>query len=85
MFLSNLLLVAVVSLVVWVLGFFGFHVGGSLIHIVLLVGIISLALHGGSRVLASADRVASVALEDRRHEPDHRILLDTIWSSAEAS
>jgi uncharacterized protein DUF5670 len=45
MFVSNLLLVAVVSLVVWVLGFFGFHVGGSLIHIVLLVAIISLALH----------------------------------------
>ena len=44
MFLSNLL-AAVVSLVVWVLGFFGFHVGGSLIHIVLLVAIISLALH----------------------------------------
>jgi uncharacterized protein DUF5670 len=45
MFLSNLLLVAVVSLVVWVLGFFGFHASGSLIHIVLLVAIISLALH----------------------------------------
>ncbi len=45
MFLSNVLIIAVVLLVAWALGFFAFHVGGSLIHILLLVAIISLALH----------------------------------------
>jgi hypothetical protein len=34
-----------VLFVVWALGFFAFHVGGSLIHILLVAAIVSLALH----------------------------------------
>ncbi len=45
MFLSNFLVIAGVLLVVWAVGFLAFHVGGSLIHILLLVAIVSLALH----------------------------------------
>jgi hypothetical protein len=41
MFLS----VSTVLLVLWALGFFAFHVGGSLIHILLVTAVISLALH----------------------------------------
>jgi hypothetical protein len=40
-----MLVVAAVLFVVWALGFFAFHVGGSLIHILLVTAIISLALH----------------------------------------
>jgi hypothetical protein len=40
-----MLVVALVVLVVWALGFFAFHVGGSLIHILLVTAIVSLALH----------------------------------------
>ena len=40
-----LLVMAAVLFVVWALGFCAFHVGGSLIHIALLVAIVSLALH----------------------------------------
>ncbi len=40
-----LLVIAAVLFVVWALGFFACHVGGSLIHIALLVAIVSLALH----------------------------------------
>jgi hypothetical protein len=45
MFLSYLLIVAAGLLAIWVFGCFVFHVGGSLIHILLLVAIVSLALH----------------------------------------
>jgi hypothetical protein len=37
--------IAAVLLVVWALGFFAFHVGGSLIHILLVTAVVSLALH----------------------------------------
>jgi hypothetical protein len=37
--------IAVVLIVLWLLGFFAFHVGSSLIHIVLVVGLIVLVLH----------------------------------------
>jgi hypothetical protein len=40
-----MLVVATVLFVVWALGFFAFHVGGSLIHILLVTAVISLALH----------------------------------------
>ena len=40
-----MLVVALVVLIVWALGFFAFHVGGSLIHILLVTAIVSLALH----------------------------------------
>jgi putative effector of murein hydrolase len=39
------LVVAAVLLVLWALGFFAFHVGGSLIHILLVAAVVSLALH----------------------------------------
>jgi hypothetical protein len=34
-----------ILLVLWVLGFFAFHVAGGLIHILLIVALISLVLH----------------------------------------
>jgi hypothetical protein len=39
------LVVAAALFVVWALGFFAFHIGGSLIHILLVTAVISLALH----------------------------------------
>ena len=35
----------VVLLVLWLLGFFAFHVAGGLIHLVLIVAAISLVIH----------------------------------------
>ena len=34
-----------VLLVLWMLGFFAFHVAGGLIHLLLIVSVISLVLH----------------------------------------
>ena len=34
-----------ILLVMWLLGFFAFHIAGGLIHILLLVAVISLVLH----------------------------------------
>jgi hypothetical protein len=35
----------VVLLVMWLLGFFAFHVAGGLIHILLVIAVISLVMH----------------------------------------
>ena len=35
----------VVLLVLWVLGFFTFHIAGGLIHLLLIIAAISLVLH----------------------------------------
>jgi hypothetical protein len=35
----------VVLLVLWLLGFFAFHVAGGLIHLLLVVAVISLVVH----------------------------------------
>ena len=35
----------VVLLVMWLLGFFAFHVAGGLIHLLLIIAVISLLLH----------------------------------------
>ena len=35
----------VVLVIMWLLGFFAFHVAGGLIHILLIVGLISLIAH----------------------------------------
>lgn len=40
-----LMTIAVVILILWLLGAFAFHVGGGLIHILLVVGLIVLVLH----------------------------------------
>jgi uncharacterized protein DUF5670 len=45
MFLSSWLVVAVVLLVAWLLGWRAFHVGGGLIHLLLVVAVISLFVH----------------------------------------
>lgn len=45
MFLSSFLILFIVLSVVWVLGWFVFHVAGSLIHILLVVAVISLIVH----------------------------------------
>jgi hypothetical protein len=37
-----LLTIAIILLVLWLLGAFAFHVGGSLIHILLVIGLIVL-------------------------------------------
>lgn len=37
--------IAIILIVLWLLGSFAFHVGGGLIHILLIVGIIVLVLH----------------------------------------
>jgi hypothetical protein len=45
MFLSTWLVVAVVLLVAWLLGWLAFHVAGGLIHLLLVVAVISLFVH----------------------------------------
>jgi hypothetical protein len=35
----------VILLVMWMLGFFAFHVAGGLIHLLLIVAVIALVLH----------------------------------------
>ena len=35
----------VVLLVLWLLGFFAFHVAGGLIHLLLIIAVIALVLH----------------------------------------
>ena len=35
----------VVLLIMWVMGFFAFHVAGGLIHILLIIALISLVMH----------------------------------------
>jgi hypothetical protein len=40
-----LLTIAIIILILWALGFFAFHAAGSLIHILLVIGIIVLIWH----------------------------------------
>lgn len=40
-----LLALFVVFLVMWLLGFFAFHVAGGLIHLLLIVAVIALVVH----------------------------------------
>ena len=44
MFISSFLIVFIVLFVAWVVGF-AFHLPGGLIHLLLLVALISLAVH----------------------------------------
>ena len=37
-----LMTIAIILLILWALGFFAFHVAGSLIHLLLVVGVIVL-------------------------------------------
>jgi hypothetical protein len=46
-------IIAGVLIVLWLLGFFAFHVTTSLIHVVLVVGVILLVLHFMRRGTAS--------------------------------
>lgn len=46
-------IIAAVLIVLWLLGFFAFHVTTGLIHIVLVVGVILLLLHFARRGTAS--------------------------------
>lgn len=34
-----------ILLIVWVLGFFAFHIAGGLIHLLLIIAVISLVMH----------------------------------------
>jgi Family of unknown function (DUF5670) len=45
MFVSLFLVSAIVLFVLWVLGWFVFHVAGGLIHVLLVVAIITLIVH----------------------------------------
>jgi hypothetical protein len=40
-----LLTIAIILLVLWLLGAFAFHVGGALIHILLVIGLIVLIMN----------------------------------------
>jgi hypothetical protein len=46
--------IAAVLLVLWLLGFFAFHVSSALIHVLLIIGIVLLVLHlvRGKEVIA---------------------------------
>jgi bacteriorhodopsin len=43
--ISMFMTLFVILLVMWLLGFFAFHVAGGLIHILLIIAVISLLLH----------------------------------------
>ena len=45
MFVSSFLIVSIVLLVAWALGWLAFHLAGGLIHVLLIVAIISLIVH----------------------------------------
>ena len=45
MFVSLFLVSAIVLFILWVLGWFVFHVAGGLIHVLLVVAIITLIVH----------------------------------------
>jgi len=45
MFVSLFLFSAIVLFVLWVLGWFVFHVAGGLIHVLLVVAIVTLIVH----------------------------------------
>lgn len=40
-----LLLIAIILVVLWLLGFTVFHVAGSLIHLVLVIAVVALVVH----------------------------------------
>jgi hypothetical protein len=40
-----LALIAAVLIVLWLLGFFAFHVSAGIIHVLLIIGIVMLVLH----------------------------------------
>ena len=40
-----LLALFVILLIMWMLGFFAFHVAGGLIHLLLIVAVIALVMH----------------------------------------
>ena len=46
--------IAAVLIVLWLLGFFAFHVTSAFIHVVLVVGVILLVMHFARRTTASA-------------------------------
>ena len=47
-------LIAAVLIILWLLGFFAFHVSTAFIHVALVVGLILLVLHFMRRTTASA-------------------------------
>ncbi|HEY0511709.1 MAG TPA: lmo0937 family membrane protein [Thermoanaerobaculia bacterium] len=40
-----LLIIGIILLVLWALGFFAFHVAGGLIHLLLIIAVIVVVLH----------------------------------------
>ncbi len=40
-----LLTIGIILLILWLLGFFAFHIGSGLIHIILIVAVIVIILH----------------------------------------
>ncbi len=43
--MGNLLyIIAVILIVIWALGFFAYHVGGGLIHILLVIAVVAILL-----------------------------------------
>jgi hypothetical protein len=40
-----LLTIAIIIFILWALGFLAFHVGGALIHLLLVIGVIVLIVH----------------------------------------
>jgi hypothetical protein len=49
-----LLIIGIILLVLWALGFFAFHVAGGLIHLLLIIAVIMVVVHlirGGRRAV----------------------------------
>jgi hypothetical protein len=44
-FRAMLAAIAIILLILWLLGFFAFHVGGGLIHLILVIAVIVFIFH----------------------------------------
>ena len=60
----------VVLLVLWLLGFFAFHVAGGLIHLLLIIAVISLIMHFFRAAPRFEARFLTTPLSPRRAVPD---------------
>jgi hypothetical protein len=40
-----LALIATLLIILWLLGFFAFHISAGIVHVLLIIGIVMLALH----------------------------------------
>jgi hypothetical protein len=78
------LMVFAILLVMWLLGFFAFHVAGGLIHLLLIIAVISLLVHffRGSITSRKTPRRRRFAVRSRKNRStmlSHEALVGVKW------